>query len=51
MIPSLTLITDLLTLLRDACPGGSLVDQLKAYGGPGAVIREDNSLKNPFKTR
>jgi hypothetical protein len=28
---------------------GSLADQLKAYGGPGEVIREDNSIKNPFK--
>eukprot|EP00600_Ochromonadales_sp_CCMP1393_P010166 CAMPEP_0174964954 /NCGR_PEP_ID=MMETSP0004_2-20121128/6173_1 /TAXON_ID=420556 /ORGANISM="Ochromonas sp., Strain CCMP1393" /LENGTH=147 /DNA_ID=CAMNT_0016213749 /DNA_START=126 /DNA_END=569 /DNA_ORIENTATION=- len=41
--------------------GGSLVDQLKAYGGPGSQeekkvklvdgtsVRVDNSLKNPFK--
>ena len=46
----------------DVVSGGSLVDQLKAYGGPGQqeedgkvklvdgkTIRVDNSIKNPLK--
>ncbi|KAJ1440255.1 hypothetical protein B484DRAFT_153615 [Ochromonadaceae sp. CCMP2298] len=36
-------------LASDGLQGGSLAEQLKAYGGPGVVKREDTSLKNPFK--
>ena len=48
-------------LASNGLQGGSLVDQLKAYGGPGASEentvklvngksqRVDNSIKNPFK--
>ena len=30
-------------------PGGSLADQLKAYGGIGEPEKVDNSIKNPLK--
>lgn len=36
-------------LATNGVSGGSLVDQLKAYGGPGAAVKEDTSLKNPLK--
>lgn len=36
-------------LATNGVTGGSLVDQLKAYGGPGAPVKEDKSLKNPLK--
>ena len=35
-------------LASDGVQGGSLVDQLKAYGGPGSKEREDKSFKNPL---
>jgi len=36
-------------LASNGVQGGSLADQLKAYGGPGAVVKEDKSFKNPLK--
>jgi len=35
-------------LASDGVQGGNLADQLKAYGGPGAEVRVDNSFKNPL---
>lgn len=33
----------------DTVIGGSLIDQLKKYGGPGSVEKVDSSIMNPFK--
>lgn len=38
-------------LASNGVQGGSLADQLKAYGGPGAVVKEDKSFKNPLKAQ
>jgi hypothetical protein len=38
-------------LASNGVQGGSLADQLKAYGGPGAVVKEDKSFKNPVKAQ